>query len=210
MNNYYDETLNTIQKHLVNKEYDKAYLLIQNELSMPYIPSDFEYKLKSILKTFDYSFSKDDLINENNIENFLYSDDQKQLIAVDYLNNCNLRNYIDLIDNYFNLNGNTNAKVLLIDSLIRQEINHEFLINKDGKHLTFNPINLEIIENLKGYIDSKKSLSEYYLKDPSKLKIALELLYKESILHLPLEYDEGSYMQITVKIEEYIDKAFNS
>ena len=120
--NYYEEILIQIRELIEKEELDEARRLILNELSVPYVPRDFEDELKELLletKTSDY---QPKLISDAQIEEFLYSDPSHQLIAVDELNKKNLRDYIDLCQDYLRSKGFKNAMVLLIDSLIRQEI----------------------------------------------------------------------------------------
>ncbi|MBR3006717.1 MAG: hypothetical protein IKH68_08690 [Erysipelotrichaceae bacterium] len=51
-------------------------------------------------------------------------------------------------------------------------------------------------------------MTEYYLKEPSKLKLAQQLLYKELLLFLPQIVDRKESKNLAKKIEEFIDQAF--
>ena len=206
--NYYDETLEKIE-NLLKEDKEKEVLdLINDELKQTYIPKDFENKLYEYLdKIKPQNIVKS--ISDEEIEEFLYSTNEKQLLAVDALNKRNLRDYIDICNKYLCSDGFINAKVLLVDSLIRQEINEDIKMNNKGIEYEFIPKFLLTIEESDGFISGNKYLNDYYLKEPSKLELAKNLLYKEMILLLPINQDENEGLIIAKKITKYIDDAFN-
>ena len=206
--NYYDETLEKIE-NLLKEDKEKEVLdLINDELKQTYIPKDFENKLYEYLdKIKPQNIVKS--ISDEEIEEFLYSTNEKQLLAVDALNKRNLRDYIDICNKYLCSDGFINAKVLLVDSLIRQEINEDIKMNNKGIEYEFIPKFLLTIEESDGFISGNKYLNEYYLKEPSKLDLAKNLLYKEMMLLLPINQDENEGLIIAQNITKYIDDAFN-
>ena len=206
---YYDETLEKIDK-LLKENNDKAVLdIINDELKQAYIPRDFEAKLYDYLdKIRPQKVTK--TISDDEIIDFLKSSNEKQLLAVDALNKRNLRDYIDLCNDYLCSDAFLNAKVLLVDSLIRQEINEEIKMTNNGLEYNFIPKYLLPIEESDGFISGNKYLCDYYLKEPSKLELAKNLLYKELILLLPINQDENEGIIIAKNITKYIDDAFNS
>ena len=206
---YYDETLEKIDK-LLKENNDKAVLdIINDELKQAYIPRDFEAKLYDYLdKIRPQKITK--TISDDEIIDFLKSSNEKQLLAVDALNKRNLRDYIDLCNDYLCSDAFLNAKVLLVDSLIRQEINEDIKMNNNGIEYEFIPKFLLPVEESDGFISGIKYLCDYYLKGPSKLELAKNLLYKELILLLPINQDENEGIIIAKNITKYIDDAFNS
>lgn len=205
--NYYDDILNKINELIKNNDINKALSIVEEELRAPYLPKDFNEKLLSIYDNFHKNNTF--IMNDEMIEDFLYSTNEKQLIAVDQLNKKNLREYIDLCNEYLTSKGFINAKVLLVDSLIRQEIGEEIKMDKDGLLFEFIPKYQLPIEESDGYLSGKKHLNDYYLKEPSKAKIALDLLYKEMIMNLPINMNEEEGIEIAIKIIDYINCAFN-
>lgn len=205
--NYYDDILNKINELIKNNDINKALSIVEEELRAPYLPKDFNEKLLSIYDNFHKNNTF--IMNDEMIEDFLYSTNEKQLIAVDQLNKKNLREYIDLCNEYLTSKGFINAKVLLVDSLIRQEIGEEIKMDKDGLLFEFIPKYQLPIEESDGYLSGKKHLNDYYLKEPSKAKIALDLLYKEMIMNLPINMNEEEGIEIAIKIIDYINCAFD-
>lgn len=202
--NYYDELIENIDKYIKDKDYDHAKSLILNELNLAYVPRDIEEKLNiylSQIKEATYALKS---LTDEDINSYLKESKEKQLIACDELGKRNLRDYIDVCNDYLKSDGFANAKALLIDSLIRQEINYDFEYVNNSSLLVFNPSNLKVIEETDGFIKSKTKLEENYMKDPSKIQMGLELLYKEALLSLPQEI-EGDTAD---KIISYIDEAF--
>ena len=206
--NYYDELLSKLDELMDNKHYKEAEKLIDDELSMAYVPKDIESKLKEYKDEVKVYTFRSRSLNDEQIEEYLFNDPEHQLRAVTELDKRNLRDLIDLCDKYLRSNGFINAKVLLIDSLIRQQIDHRFVyINNDDRY-EFNPKDVKKADEAEGYFSAINCLQEYYLKEPSKLLLAEQLLNKEALLALPfnLSYEDG--IKIAEKIENYIDGAF--
>ncbi len=206
--NYYDELLSKLDELMDNKHYKEAEKLIDDELSMAYVPKDIESKLKEYKDEVKVYTFRSRSLNDEQIEEYLFNDPEHQLRAVTELDKRNLRDLIDLCDKYLRSNGFINAKVLLIDSLIRQQIDHRFVyINNDDRY-EFNPKDVKKADEAEGYLSAINCLQEYYLKEPSKLLLAEQLLNKEALLSLPfnLSYEDG--IKIAEKIENYIDGAF--
>ena len=208
--NYYDEIIEKISSLIDEKNYDLADRLISNELAVPYVPREVEEKLYRLKKR----IMKDPvsrIISDEEIEEFLFQGDpQHQLIAVNELNDKNLRQYIGICERYLASKGYANAKALLADSLIRQEIDHLFHFRKENEIISFNPSLFTVIEASEPFLSASGKLFEDYMKEPSKLQLARQLLYKEFIMQLPDQFDQESAMSLEKNIVAYIDHAFDS
>lgn len=203
--NYYDELIQNLEALLKDKKYDEALTIIKNELNLPYIPSEIESKFnKYLLDIKEATYALKSLTDED-INTYLNNSYEKQLLAVDELSRKNLRDYIDIVEGYLKSNGFKNAKALLIDSLIRQEINYEFEYVNDSLLIKFNPSKLENIEETDGFKTAYALIEDNYLKDPSKAQMGIELLYKEALLSLPNQIDG---QLVSEKIINYINEAF--
>lgn len=205
--NYYDELLQSIDSILAEKDYEKAKVLILNELNLPYVPRDIEDKLNNYLYQIKDATYAPKSLTEEDIIGYLNADCEKQLIGVDELGKKNLRDYIDVVSDFLKGDKYVNAKALLIDSLIRQEINYDFEYVNNGSLIKFNPSKLKIVEETDEFKNASDILSDYYLKNPSKLQIGLELIYKECLLALPNKIDSKV---VANKIIKYIDDAFSA
>ena len=208
--NYYDETLEKIKEYIDSKDYLSAKAIILEELKQIYIPSDFENSLMSYMNIINENMNVSKSFSLNDIEAFLLKDNDHQLIAVEQLDKLNLREHIDLCDTYLKEGTFKNAKVLLIDSLIRQEVDYLFTYIDEDNTYRFNPKNLSRIEESDGFINAYKILDDYYMKEPSKFVMAKQLLNKEMLLALPNMYNADEGRLIADRIIEFIDAAFNS
>ena len=190
--NYYEECLTKIRHLIETNELKEAEMLLHEELSMPYIPLDFEKELNNIAKDIKASVkSKDIILDDEMLEEYLGGDDYRQILAVNYLDSMNLRNYLPLINKYLIGNGNRECKCLLISSLIDQEINEEITVNKDGLEISFIPKYAEPIEMTDGYNSALNFIKEVFENEnPAFFNMCKELLIKECFYNLPLAYDE--------------------
>lgn len=205
--NYYEETLNKIEELINTNHKDEALEIINEELKQIYIPKDFNEKLISYYNDLKPKSKKE--LNDDEIVEYLNNDNEHQLFAVSYLDKKNLRDYIDICNDYLCGKGFINAKVLLIDSLIRQEISEEIKMINEGIEYTFIPKYIWPIEISEGYESGIKYLNEHYLKEPSKLEIAKSLLFKEAMLILPLNLENSEGIIKAKNIIKYVDDAFN-
>lgn len=206
--NYYDETLLKIEELIKNNEKDEALHIVKEELKQAYIPKDFENKLHDYLNKLKTTTKKE--LSDEEIEEYLKGDNEHQLYGVAYLDKKNLRDYLDICSEYLCSDGYINAKVLLVDSLIKQEINEEIKMNKDGLEIIFIPKYVWPIEISEGFESGIKYLTNYYLKEPSKLEIAKSLLYKEAMLELPINLEESEGIIKAMNIIKYVEDAFNN
>ncbi|MCR4634095.1 MAG: DUF3196 family protein [Erysipelotrichaceae bacterium] len=207
--NYYEETLSKIDALITDGKKEEALRLIANELNMPYLPKDFEEELRKLLQELKRPDDVQRSFSEEEILSFLDQDEKYQLLAVSHMDKMNLRNHTEAIGRFLaDEERSVNAKALLIDSLIFQQIDHVFLYKTKDRKARFNPKDLKRADEGNCFLKAKKILEETYMKEPSKLKLAMQLLYKETMLFLPLEIEEKDSRRLAEKIIAYIDAAF--
>ena len=201
---YYKELVSNIEKAIESADYDKASKLIDDELSLPYVPKDVLEKLRE----FKENIPAEDInrtLSEEEIREYLKGNEYRQLVAVEQLNKLNLREYYDLCNEYLKSDGFINAKVLLIESLVRQEISDEYTMLKDGMLFNFIPRYVMLPEESEGYNTALKILSDYYMKEPSYFLMARDLLYKDFFMALPLSYIREEGEMLARNIISYLD-----
>lgn len=209
--NYYDEIYLKIEELYQSGDFNKATFLLEEELNMPYIPKDFEDRLLKLKLDYQASSSLNKkTLDEEEIEEYLKGDAYKQLIAVNYLDTTNLRENLELIKTYLVSDGDLNAKVLLISSLINQDINEELCVLKDGLEITFIPRYCESVEISDGYQSGKTFLEETIANDnPSLYNMALEMLTRICFLNLPLSLDSDEGLIYSKSIMVYLYDCFD-
>lgn len=208
--NYYEEVLHRIDCLFNEKKYEEAKKIITDELNVSYVPRDYEKKLQNCLKQIDNDTYKSLALSDEQIGEYLFLDQAHQLLAIDQLDRTNLRDYLPLCKKYLESEGYINGKVLLIDSLIKQEINADFLVKKNNEYYKFNPSRLLIVEQSIGYQEAIKLLNDYFMKNPSMLLMAKQLLYKQAMLNLPHNMNKNEGIKAAEDIEKYIVNAFES
>ena len=206
--NHYEETEEKIRKLILEKEYEKALRLIENELELSYVPRDFEETLEELLGDIKEETFKVNSLDEEEISSYLFMDESHQLLAVDALDKRNLRDQIPLCQKYLSESDFLNGKALLIDSLIGQQIDHEFVLKKNGNVYHFNPSKMLRTSDTELFAKTASLLDEHFMKEPSKLILAKQLLYKELMLSMPQLPDIEQSKEISQKIIDYINQAF--
>ncbi|MFV0380395.1 MAG: DUF3196 family protein [Anaerorhabdus sp.] len=195
MANFYDDILIQIQNLMEEESYADAYEIIQNELKMPYIPFNFEQKLYAIKSEIKAHLSENKKISTHfeidEIIDYLNGDLEMQVIAVEQLDKLALRNHIDVIKEFLTGVGSDCAKVLLIESLYKQEINDNFKVRKNGVFIEFNPCNIIPIDKTDGYLSADNYLQEWLGNcDVNLVKICKTLLIQYCFNYLPYSYSE--------------------
>jgi len=189
--NYYIETLAKIKTLLSQNQTKEAFSIINEELSMPYIPDWFSKELQSFSIEFDDSDNKSLVHDEEKLASFLKGDLTEQLMAVAFLSKLNCRNYNSIISDYFKTNPSRSAGGLLISILIEQTVDNEYCYRQDNKKHCFNPKNLVLPQDTKGYQLCYKRLNELLGVDyPSELLLAQESLIVYSFGILPVKIEE--------------------
>lgn len=209
--NYYDEIYSKIEELYKEGNYERASFLLEDELNMPYVPHDFEERLLELKNKyqFNHSTSKNRLTDEE-LEEYLYSDSYKQLVGVNYLDSVNLRDYLDLVKDYLMSAGDLNAKVLLIASLINQDINEELCVLKDGLEITFIPRYCESVEISDGYQTGKTFLEDVLANDnPSMFNMALDILTRICFINLPMSLDDDEGLMYAKSAIVYLYECFD-
>ena len=138
MSNYYKECIEEIENMINTGDYESASIKVKEELSMPYIPKDFEEKLLVYEKQL-LMFEAQKKLSEDEIDTYLEMDESHQLFAVKALRESNMREYPDLIQKGFDHAKSIFVTISLIEACIDQQLNEEFHIVKDGMDITFIP-----------------------------------------------------------------------
>ncbi|QQY78586.1 DUF3196 family protein [Mycoplasma mycoides subsp. capri] len=162
MANYYDQILKKIKQLVEKNNLTKALDIINQELELSYIPSDFEkslYKIKKEIKE-KQATNLNKTYSVLEIKNLLNSKNQlDQIIAIKNLININIRLVLDEIKKYLiNINNAYENKALLLISLADQQIDQDFEVFKDKKtSFLINPksLNIKEIYNIYYQIESQ-------------------------------------------------------
>ncbi|AJK51576.1 DUF3196 domain-containing protein [Mycoplasma capricolum subsp. capripneumoniae] len=191
MANYYDQILKKIKELVEKNNLTKALDIINQELEISYIPSDFEkslYKIKreikekqcrQLNKTYSISEIKALLNSKNNLD---------QIVGIKNLININIRLIIDEIKKYLlNTNNVYENKSLLLISLSDQQIDQEFEVFKDKKNsFLVNPKLLNIKEIYNTYYQVENQILEIInQKDIFLIQTCKQVLFSYFLYKFP-------------------------
>lgn len=207
MENYYDEVIQEIKDEIQNKHYAEALVLLKKELSMPYIPKEAEDQFYALLHELKFQMSDQKNTYERNIDDILdglHGTSEQQLIACSQLIKRNLREYVEDIQNYLKDDPYTDAAALLVESISEQEIQDEFVWNKDGVEYTFYGDSITPCSKSSGFLQANRFLQQWLDKNPDMYEMAKSLLIHEVFLFLPLSYEEDEGESLAFDIVENI------
>ena len=220
---YYDFATYKISALLDNKEYEKAKLLILNELNLPYIPTDFESFLKSSLKEIQLieNESKKD-ISINYLKNLGSASEDKIFSVLTSLKYFNLSSFYDQFQIIFSRHDLSNSlKSVLLALLCDMKVDYSFQVVKNNKTYLVNPFQLKDFREFESFnhlnkmiADNSKTMSinemEYFKMICEALFLDLypeqvELNDTNSIFYAICKFlNEANYLNKKLK-EEYLN-----
>lgn len=200
MENYYVKLVNNIENLISKKEFDTVKQIIEEELSMPYIPENIEFKLKEIFSLIEEREEITKVISdETELANLLKGTVEQQLSAINSFTKLNARNYYEIINDYFKASPRSELAGLLIDILINQGINEEFTYIKDNVEYVFIPKQLLNPYEADGFVSVARFLSD-------KLTVDYQDLFEISMANL--SYYAYSLLPLTIEEDEALDLSY--
>lgn len=214
--NYYENQISLIKEKIEKAEWDEAYALVLEELSMPYVPKIAHDQLKRLESEIKANFKLNQKVNiiqdEDELKQLLKQDEMAQLKALDQMSRLNLRHYDTLVQDTFNQLTDRLFRNLLIRICIEQQLTDEFNFADDGVEYSFIPASLCLPEDSEGVEEAIKQLSVWLDQNPSLLNLCIEKVHYEALMALPISYsdDEAYELAFTILEETFLqisDKA---
>lgn len=211
MDTYYEEILKKVETHMNEKDYQSAYRILEEELSMPYIPKDIEEQLIE-----NYNQCRSELrvtesksYDEEDIDSLLQGSLEEQFLAIEQLKKSNIRNHFAAIQNYLSREDlNTLVRSLLIEALMEQNVTDEFTTDVDGLSVCFTPCAIENPMETDGVQEAVKLLRDWFESDnPTFTMMCVETLVKEAYLRLPFNIDEEEALLLATGVVHYVFQA---
>ena len=211
MDTYYEDILNKVEQLIAENDIQNAFCILEEELSMPYIPKAYEDRLISLYNDCRSQINesrKARSYGEEEIGELLHGSLEEQFLAVEQLKKSNIRNHLDEIRSY--LKGNTHyfVRSCLIEAMMEQNISEEFTTEMDGLEVTFTPCFVEMLQESDGVEKAVSYLQEWFESDnPTFTMMCVESLIKEAYLRLPFTIEEDEAFDLAVDIACYVFKA---
>ena len=201
MSSYYDTILKRVESEMEKGDFAEAMKLLEEELSMPYIPKEDEERI--ITK---YNLCRSELRAQEkprrsaveDIGDLLRGSIDEQFQAVEQLRKSNIRNYADEVREALHAVRSDWVKAFLIEALIEQSVSEEFTVEHEGLDYRFVPCALTLPSQSDGVHQAVEQLREWFEhEDPSFLALCVETLMQEAYLRLPEDIDESGICKIT-------------
>lgn len=209
MADYYSQFWLKIEQLMSEDKTDEVLRLVNEELSMPYIPMADEDRLRDLAK----SLKKEQVKRIPSLEELVESikkSNLESLAALDQLRKSNLRLLGGAIQDMFDSSLHPLIATLLIQICIEQQLTETFVWQKDGQRMEFIPMYLPLPWESDGYIAATQFLREWLENDnPSLLKMCVDVLDGEVTLALPLSFSEEEGMILAASVLKFVYMALN-
>ncbi|MEG0093491.1 MAG: hypothetical protein RSC93_05170 [Erysipelotrichaceae bacterium] len=209
---YYETIINKVQQLMENLEFKEAYDILEEEMKMPYIPSNHEPLLIDLFNQCRCELQSKKPIQNldiNNLESLLNGSIDEQFAAVELLKTSNIRKHLDLVCEYLKNKPHFLVRSMLIELLSEQAIRDEMTIDYDGMDVTFTPCYIEAPMDSDGAIAAVNQIREWFEDDnPTFVQMCVETLVKEAYLKLPFNIDIDESIPFALAIVEYVFQAY--
>lgn len=208
---YYDFILLKVQNYLNLDMKKEALKTLEEELSMPYIPKEYDKKFNDLyaeitkeIRSNSKSYSPFDMLDEDELKEELLKMNSKNLIfLINQLTKRNVRSYMKEIKKLLISDIQSMYKSIILETLCDQGISEEVVVKKNDLELTLVPSNLkhfierESFENINKLLNS---LNEEKNVSLDETMTSLLVQYLGDIYPLDVDEDEESLVALAIYI----------
>lgn len=211
--NYYQQLKEKLNNLLENNQYIEALAIVNEELSMPYIPLEFEDFLHNIKKECSIALNHDanHYLSANKIGEYLFSKNNDQLAkAIQALSEVNVRQYLELIQDALNSTSITDmTKVELIHILKQQQVNGLFSLTKNGRVFNFNTEDVyDLLNHCSSLITLNDLIDHVFDDNPSLAMLAKTMAFDMLVGLFPIQVSQlDDYRMVLERLTLYLCKA---
>ncbi len=214
--NYYESVIAKIRDLIDTQEYLTAMELLTAELNQVYLPEDYENEFHNLYnETQSYILDEDDdferpkIINESELRKLLNGSREQQFAALNSLDGLNLRNYLDLIQEYFLSDNLAQLKGRLLDLCVVQNMDIEFEFNGSEGVIKVNPSQLESVDEMEFITLAFDYFNNHLYKNPSLIQICQIALVEKVYSIYPKVFLVDNLEAISKSIIEEIEDMFD-
>lgn len=195
--NYYKEIIEEIKK-IRESDLDQAVLLLKKELSMPYIPSNYQKEMQKLFKEYSKTFDEKNItMSREELLQIISSEELsgRQSLALTQITQFNWVGFEETIQEIFiSPKIANNAKTIFIESLIAQKLNYDFIV--DGKKI--NPSKIKSIFDSQYCIKNIMGIESRNIDDLVVKRIAMESF----LIYISIIFPEN----LTLKYVDLVDE----
>jgi len=208
VNSYYQSLLEQISKEIGENHFEAALQLIDEELSMPYVPAEIEKPLRDYRQICLEELPQPEKVPD--LESLIQGNQSQQELAVMHLSKMNLRMYSNevqtLLDSTYLLDE---IKGELIESLMEQKIDTPYHIKKSGLEITFIPSAIRMTDEDDTVIQIQQLFDDWFSNDnPTFCRFCHRLLKQEILENRPFDFEELDPRAIAKSIVRLVSEAF--
>jgi hypothetical protein len=209
MADYYSQFWLKIDELMSENRTEEVLKLVNEELSMPYIPMADEDRLRELAKSLRKDQVKRQLSLDEMVAN-IKKGDLGSLAALDQLRKSNLRLLGAEIQGIFDASLHPLISSLLIQICIEQQLTETFVLDKGGQRMEFIPMYLPLPWESDGYVAAHHLLRDWLENDnPSLLKMCVDVLDGEATLALPMSFSEEEGAILAASVLKFVYMAYN-
>jgi hypothetical protein len=211
--NYYQTIVNHIEKLIESNDFIGASKIIEEELSMPYVPKDVLMKLQQLHELCKFNLSeekKSEILSPEKVYEYLKHGSSKAYKALETLSIANIRNYLEVIKDLLVDNAvNRVLKSLLIEQLQIQQINSIINFTIDNQVYSIIPSKIPSPLSQPNYQVINKRLESIVESNPSFLQQCQMILINVIYDNYPFLIKDEDVEITTYSIIAYVYKAYN-
>lgn len=198
------------------EKYDEAIDIIVEELSMPYIPYQYETMFNAAYDDLllakqeaSYDGTVQKIFNEEDINNILSRDDCNEellYMAIEQMEGMNIRRVLPAVRQFIANNSKPDfAKSLLIELMIDQEVDEDMTVVKKGISYDINPIYEPMVLTSQARIEINQLLSQIIEDDNPSLFLMCEQFLDFYLYSIYPKYiDDSDYRNIAAAIHYHL------
>ena len=190
MNLYYQSFIQEIQDLIQDSKFQQASDMIEQELSVPYVPQDvldiLHEKLEECTPHLEKFGSRQ---RSEDLSKWVHGTPVQQVKACSMLVTMNLRNYEEEVQALLNSDMLMEFKGELIEALMEQKIDTPYSIRKSGLDVTFIPSTILPAQEDDTIVQTKKIFDTWFSSfNPAMYNFCIRLLEQEIYETRPFDF----------------------
>ena len=212
MTNYYQELIERITRYIEEESYEAASALIEEELKLPYVPADTYDRLIGLREQIRGYLTREPVtrfLSAREVLQDLKRGGEKAYRAILILNKVNIREYLDVIQDYL-LSDKTDRMIVsvLFDLCHKQEVNTLLQYCDNGTWKQVRPSRLQDVSDNGIFREAMKLLgARFENENPSFAELCRQILAEYAYLKYPDPLDKSASILVSEAVR-YVYMAY--
>lgn len=213
--NYYEDVIEKIKDLIKFKKYSAAIELLKAELNQVYLPQDYEDEFHDLYnEAQSYILEETDsepvnIMSEEELLALLNGSVEQQFAAINSLEDLNLRNYLEMIQDFLLSNSLAQLKGRMLDLCVSQNINEEFLFKSSEGIISVNPNSLQSVDEMEFITLAFDYFNNHLYKNPSLIQICQIALVEKVYSIYPKVFLIDNLEEICTSVIDEVNEMFD-